>query len=178
MEKLTVIECVEDTENGGYKVLLSDGTTRQVKQAASIGAEWMDETPVAAGKYEFAWDPTTRELSVLLDHVEVFTGSVPLFDKALEDNAMLQRGSDDANAAMAALSTQNGKLAEEILNLKHRPAMMKAPPSLLHVHTRNVDDLPPLDALTAAETMPAPEDEVDTRTDVEKHLDAKRAAVE
>lgn len=175
MEKITVVECVQDAENGGYKIRLSDGTNRTVRHAAPVGAEWMDETPVAqTPKIEFLWDQDARELTVMFDSVEQYHAPFELFGKLVDDNAMLQRGLDEANAALASLSEQNGRLAEEILRLKHEPAMLKALPSLVGVTTRDVSELPPLDALQPHPTMEPPDVEIDTRTDVEKHLDAKR----
>lgn len=127
-------------------------------------------------------DKLVGENTVLLHDIEIQNGTLgertAEIQKLREDNAMLARGLDEANAAMAALSTQNGKLAKELLKQKHARDAAPIPASLTGVTTRDVADLPRVDQLPAHPVLEAGRhDEFkDTRTDVEKHLDTKRKA--
>jgi hypothetical protein len=74
-------------------------------------------------------------------------------DKLTADNAMLQRGLDEANATIAGMSTEIDVLKSEIARLEGAQGQMKAPVSLTNVMTRDVADLPPLAALAPAPPM-------------------------
>lgn len=130
-------------------------------------------------KIDFAHDAAEKTVSVLVNDVERLRAPLPVLDKALEDNAMLQRGLDDANATTASMSTEIDTLKSEIARLEGAQGQMKAPVSLTNVMTRDVADLPPLAALAAAPVMEGQavgERALSAEEEVERHLAAKRAA--
>ena len=99
--------------------------------------------------------------------------------KALEDNARLQRGLDEANATMASMQSQAVIDGNEITRLRARQDMAPVPVSLTNVQTRDVADLPRLDQLPAAKPMPEEPSKgpMTAEEEVAAHIEKKRASL-
>lgn len=180
MEKITVVASEPSGVEGKYDTLLSNGETVVTNGAYPVGAEFVNEPAPAqdrAVRLDFAYDPETKQVSVLIDHVERYRGPLPALTKALDDNAMLARGLDDANAAIASQQMTIDEMRVEIEQWRATGGQLKAPASLTNVMTRDVADLPPLASLQPAPTMPEEPGKgpLSDEEAVERHLAVKAA---
>lgn len=173
MEKVTVVSCEESGVEGHYDVLLSNGETMMSKGAYPIGAEYVSEPAAAEAGINcdvlsITFDVPGKAITLRMSDTEggFVDHKMPLADAysvsglaAIEDNAMLQRALDEANATIASMQTQAVIDGNTIERLKQRQGVAPIPASLTNVQTRDVADLPTLDQLPPHPTLdpdPAP----------------------
>lgn len=153
-DKITVIACEQDGDE--YKVLLSNGTEQRSGVPLEPGDEWV-------------WPEPTP------------TPPVPLaaeLQRALDDNAMLQRALEEANAVIANLTYERNAFRNDLEALRRTRAVAPVPDGLIGVTTSKVDNLPSIEQMPSHPPLfPAKPGEIETpdQRDVREHLERKRA---
>lgn len=165
-DKITVIACEQDGED--YKILLSNGT----EERSGIPLEPGDEWAAFAALGRAATDVTHGA-----DDMDSLKQKLAVFEA---DNATLQRGLDEANAAIANLTNDLMATREALAAMSRVRALAPVPAGLIGVTTAQVDNLPSLEQLPAHPTMVPPaapgEPETPDQRDVRLHIERKRAA--
>ena len=201
-DKITVIACEQDGDE--YKILLSNGSEAHASRAYEPGEEYVGEPTSGGCVYAYtapgADSPAYLSINYVngalrvsvrsqgsqsVSEINLDSGTEIEFRKAMadklrDDNAMLQRGLEEANAVIANLTQQNKDLTAIVSELHQQHNVAPVPAGLIGVTTARVDNLPSLEQLPAHPTMLPPaepgEPETPDQRDVRLHIERKRAA--
>lgn len=159
-DMITVIACESDGDE--YKVLLSNG------------AEGRSSFPVAPGDAWASWPVPSATTGA--DDMDSLKQKLSVFEA---DNAMLQRGLDEANAVIATLTQENKDLVELVRGLQRMVSVAPIPEGLIGVTTSKVESLPSIEQFPSHPPLfPAKLGEIESpdQRDVREHLERKAAA--
>lgn len=167
-EKVTVTSCIKDDQSGKYLIGLSDGDTDVSDRERALGSEWVPdgaedvggaaEPPVMAvtGAVAVVFDGVTRKVTVMFDGAARWRGSIPEVEKIFEDNAMLQRGLNEATDTISRL--RNDLRQAQRAGSEIHGGYIDATPAKL-------DDMHTLDQLPVHKPMPSADNYNSTLTD-------------